>query len=188
MTYGGISRSSTSNIWWNHNVDGTAYKAGSDALGLSSTNLGYLGAMFGNTYLRSAKFPNLILSNIGAWNDYHYALIKNERYGKPQRDNSTYDSGFENLLYRGAAWVVDPRAPRGGVTSSDAAKVEHVYFLNTDSVKLYTHSQANFEYVPFREPYNQMAKVAYIVYRGELIFVEPRANGVVSNIDTSNVS
>jgi len=180
MTYGGISRSSTVNTWWNHNGDGTAYTSGST--GLANTNLGYLAYGFAQCFLRSAKQPNLILSNIGAWTDYHYALIKNERYGKPQRDTATYDSGFENLLYRGAPWVVDPRAPRS------SAKVEHVYMLNTDAIRLYTHSQANFEYIPFREPYNQMAKVAYIVYRGELIVVEPRTCHVVSSVDTSNVS
>jgi hypothetical protein len=186
MTYGGISRpasTTTGNYWWNHSGDASTYTTGASGTFLLA-NLQALSYGFAQVFLKSAKFPNLILSNIGSWTDYHNHLIVNERYGKPQRDTATYDAGFENILYRGAPWVVDPRAPR----TTDANKVEQVYLLNTDTIKLYTHAQANFEYIPFREPYNQMAKVAYIVYRGELIFIEPRANHCITNVNTSAVS
>jgi hypothetical protein len=85
-------------------------------------------------------------------------------------------------MYKKAVWVVDEEAPR------DSSKVEHIYFLNEDTVRLYVHADANMSTEPFRKPHNQMARTAYILWRGELCIIEPRANGVISSVSTATVS
>ncbi len=187
MTYGGISRSSTVNTWWNHNVDGIAYVTGASSTfagGSASVGPSFLpiNAMFANIKLRSGKAPTLIVSNVGSWSDIHYALVKNERYQRPQQQSDLFKAGFENFMFRNAAWVQDEKAPRS------SGKVEKVYFLYEPAVTLRVDSSANFSFEPFRKPHNQMVRTAYILWRGELIISEPRSCGCMSNVDTSAVS
>jgi hypothetical protein len=190
MTYGGISRSATLNTWWNHNSDNptTAYVTGASSTfaGPASTgpNFAPINKMFANIKLRSGKLPTLILSNVGAWSDIHYNLVKNERYQRPQQQSDLFKAGFENFMFRNATWVQDEKAPR----DTSANKFEKVYLIYEPSVRLHVDSRADFAFEPFRKPHNQMVRTAYILWRGELIINEPRANGVMPRIDTSGVS
>jgi hypothetical protein len=97
-------------------------------------------------------------------------------------DQALYNAGFDNLLYRGAAWVSDEKAPR------DGSKIENVYLVNEESFRLWVQSGVDMMWTGFREPYDQMGKVGYVIWRGESIFGEPRANFVISGVDTSAVS
>lgn len=189
MTYGGISRSATVNTWWNHISDNptTAYVTGASSTfaGSASTgpNFAPINRAFARVKLASGKVPTLILSNVGAWSDVHYNLVKNERYQRPQQQTDLFKAGFENFMFRTAAWVQDEKAPRVAST-----KIEKVYGIFEPSVRFHVDSRADFAYEPFRKPHNQMARTAYILWRGELIVNEPRANFVIANVDTSGVS
>ena len=189
MTYGGISRSSTVNTWWNHNVDHTGYITGATSTfagGSASSGPSFLpiSKMFAAIKLKSGKAPTMILSNVGSWSDVHFALVKNELYQRPQQQSDLYKSGFENFMFRSAAWVQDEKAPR----DTSANKFEKVYFIYEPAVRLYVDSRADFAFEPFRKPHNQMVRTAYILWRGELVVSEPRSCGVIDNVDTSAVS
>jgi len=185
MTYGGIPRSSTTNTWWNHNVDGASYTTGTGAAGtLGGNNFLAINRQFAAVKLRSGKAPTLLLSNVGSWSDIHYNLVKNERYGRPQQQSDLAKAGFENFMFRNAAWVQDEKAPRG----TTSARIESVFGLYEPSCKFYVDSRADFAYEPFRKPHNQMVRTSYILWRGEWIISEPRANFHMSNIDTSGVT
>ena len=190
QTYGGQSRSglygssTATNGWWIHQGDNTAY---TDAAGgggafdplTAGQVMKVLGKMWAMIRFASAKSPTLMLSNVGVFTCYHNALTLNDRYMRPQQDSKMAEAGYENLKYKQAVWVQDERAPR------TSGKVEKLYFINEDAVKMYVHEDADFAFMPFREAFNQLARVAYILWRGELIVVEPRANGVISNITCS---
>lgn len=188
MTYGGISRSATVNTWWNHTSDATGYLTGSGSTfaGNASTgpNFAPINKMFARIKLASGKIPTMILSNVGAWSDIHYNLVKNERYQRPQQQSDLFKAGFENFMFRNATWVSDEKAPR----DTSANKFEKVYFIYEPAVRLYVDSRADFAFEPFRKPHNQMVRTAYILWRGELIVSEPRSCGVISAVDTSGVS
>jgi hypothetical protein len=188
MTYGGIPRSSTVNLWWNHVGDPGTYTTGAAGTFTGGTSTGpsfdALNRMFARIKLGSGKSPTLILSNVGSWSDVHFSLVKNERYQRPQQNSDLFKAGFENFMFRSAAWVQDEKAPR----TTDANKDEHVYVLYEPSIRLWVDSGANFAYEPFRKPHNQMTRTAYILWRGELIVSEPRANGVIQVVRTSTVS
>jgi len=183
MTYGGISRSSTVNTWWNHNVDHTGYITGASST-FAGVQFGPINRMFAAIKLRSGKAPTMILSNVGSWSDVHYALVKNERYQRPQQQSDLFKAGFENFMFRNATWVQDEKSPRG--TTSN--KYENVYFIHEPAVRLHVDSRADFAFEPFRKPHNSMTRTAYILWRGEFIISEPRSCGVMDNIDTSGVS
>lgn len=191
MTYGGISRSSTVNTWWNHqSINTAAYTTGTagtfltDGVAAPNTaiNFGIPNKMFARIKLASGKAPTMILSNVGSWTDVHYQLVRNERYQRPQQQSDLFKAGYENFMFRNAAWVQDEKAPR------DASKIEKVYFIYEPAVRLHVDSRANFAFEPFRKPHNQMVRTAYILWRGELIINEPRSCGVIGRVDTTNVS
>lgn len=189
MTYGGISRSNVLNTWWNHNSINTAiYTTGpagtflTDAAAPPSVTFTIPNKMFARIKLASGKQPTMILSNVGAWTDVHYQLVRNERYQRPQQQSDLFKAGFDNFMFRSATWVQDEKAPR------TAGKVEKVYFIHEPAVRLYVDSRADFAYEPFRKPHNQMVRTSYILWRGELCVTEPRACGVVGRVDTSAVS
>jgi hypothetical protein len=191
MTYGGIPRSSTVNTWWNHqSINTAAYTTGTagtfltDGVAAPNTNVNFaqLNKMFARIKLASGKAPTMILSNVGSWTDVHWNLVRNERYQRPQQQTDLFKAGFENFMFRSAAWVQDEKAPR------DASKIEKVYFINEDTIRLYVDSRADMAFEPFRKPHNAMVRVAYILWRGELCISEPRANGVIGRVDTSAVS
>jgi hypothetical protein len=186
MTYGGISRSATVNTWWNHNGDPGTYTTGATGTftGGAAPTFEALNRMFARIKLGSGKAPTMILSNVGSWSDVHFALVKNERYQRPTQNSELFKAGFENFMFRSAVWVQDEKAPR----TTDTNKDEHVYLLYEPCVKLHVDSRADFAFEAFRKPHNQMVRTAYILWRGELIVSEPRANGVIQVVRTSTVS
>jgi len=133
-----------------------------------------MGKMFAKAFLRCGRQPNLIVSNIGAWTDYHNALVKNERYERALKNVKMAESGFESLMYRGATWITDPLATRSG------AGVEAVYVLDTNAFDVYWDPRRKFYSTPWREPYNQSTRVMYLKNRLELIFRERRSSGVIT--------
>jgi len=194
QTYGGIARQgrydgsgggTQTNNWWIHHGDDTAYDtvaAGNfDPLGAGKVQ-GVLGKIWAAVSINAGKQPTLILSNWGCFTAYHNALSLNDRYMRPQQNSDMAKAGYDSLMYKKATWVADERAPRS------SAKIEKIYFINEDTVRLYIHTDADFAYEPFRKPHNQMARVSFILWRGELCVIEPRANAVISSVDTSAVS
>ena len=192
QTYGNITRaglygsSTATNGWYIHQGDNTAY---TDAAGGNFDPLGagkvltILGKMWGKIFRASGKRPTLILSNTGSLAIYHNALALNDRYMRPQQDSKMAEAGYENLKYKTAVWVEDEKAPR------DSSNIEKIYFINENTgLRLYVHEDANFTYMPFRQAYNQLARTAYILWRGELVAYEPRSCGVMSSVNTSTSS
>ena len=190
QTYGGITRqglygsSVAVSNYWIHQGDYTAYTdaaggGGNFDPGTAGQVMKVLGKMWARIRFASGKSPTLLLSNVGSFTCYHNALSLNDRYMRPQQDTKMAEAGYENLKYKQAVWVIDERAPR------TSANIEKIYFINEDAVRLYVHQDANFAFEPFRKPHNQLARIAYILWRGEMIVVEPRANGVISSVDTS---
>lgn len=183
--YDGSGGGTQTNNWWIHYGDNTAYvtTAGGNFDPKTAGNVHeVLGRAWANIRIQSHKSPTLMLSNYGTWTAYKNALSMNDRYQRPEMDNKTAEAGYDSLMFHKAVWIADEDAPR------DASKIEKLYFLNEEAVRLYVASGVNFAFEPFRKPPNQMGQVGYILFRGEVCVVEPRACGVLSSIDTSAVS
>lgn len=197
--YGGITNSPTNNAWWNHQVDGTGYIGGPvsqsvPGAGSFAQVAGYgpLGKMWSKIGRASGKRPTMILSNWGAYNDYHSALTVLERFTRPQQNTKLAEAGFENVMYKTAAWVIDERAPHGQTSTSAAADSTHafenVYFVHEPACNLVIHSKRNMSWDNWREPIDQRVRVAYIDWSGEFVLSERRCNGVIQDVNVVSVS
>jgi hypothetical protein len=198
QTYGGITRAgrydgsgggTQTNNWWVHQGDNTAYTdAAGGAGGFDPYTAGQvsnvLGRMWANILLAAgtAQPPTLMLSNVGCWTAYMNSLMLGDRRMYPQQDTELAKAGYDNVKFHRATWIMDEKAPRS------SAKVEKLYFINEESVILVVDNEADFAFSPFVKPHNQLARIGWSLWRGELMCIEPRANGVISNITVSTVS
>lgn len=185
QTYGGIlcggaAVGADANGWWQPNSNATAYTCGTGQTFMQATD-NPMSAMWGTIALRGGREPSLILSNWGAWTDFHNSMAKNERYDRPQQNTDLAKAGFRNLMYRTAPWVADSRAPR------DSNDVEKVYLLDESSIHLFTDPRLDFHEEGWRKPVDQAMRVMYLMHRMEVGFDERRTSGVLSNVDTTNV-
>ena len=196
QTYGGITRAgrydgsgggTQTNNWWVHQGDATAYTDAPNG-GFDPYTPGQvanvLGKMWAGILLAAGatNLPTLLLSNIGCWTAYMNSLMLGDRRIWPQQDTKLAEAGYDNVKFHRATWLVDEKAPR------TSGKVEKIYFINEDTLKLMVDEDADFAFEPFVKPHNQMARVGFVLWRGELFCIEPRANGVISNITVSTVS
>src|SRR3990167_5411970 len=73
-------------------------------------------------------------------------------------DNKFADAGFDNLKFKGATMTFDGNVPSG-----------NLFFLRSENLKLVTSSGTNFITTPFIKPENQDARIAQILWAGNLV-------------------
>ena len=106
--------------------------------------------------------------------------------------NLTLFSELQNILEgTGYARLTSDRSPftgsdpafRGAVVKYDRdCSSQHMYFLNRKYLKLKMQSGMNFAKTPFKEPTNQLAKVAFIVVGLQLTTNNRRRHGVATTL------
>lgn len=190
QTYGGITCGGTTIAadefgWWQPNVDGsatggTAWVAGSGGTFMFAGAANPMSAMFGRIGARTNREPSVIISPWASWTDFHNSLAKMESYFRPQQNSELAKAGFRNLMYRNAPWIPDARCPR------DASNIETVYVLDEEAVTLYWDSRRHFYHEPWRKPYNQSTRVAYIKNWWQFTMRERRTSGAM-RVDCTNV-
>ena len=111
--------------------------------------------------------PDLICSDQPSYQYYEATVQPQLRYS----DTDMADAGFENLRFKGATMTYDPNTPSG-----------KMYFLSSDSIKLVTNKGTNFITTKFVVPANQDAKVAQILWAGQLASDNIRRLGSLTGI------
>ncbi len=147
-TYGGIN--SATYTWWQAGVD-----TASEALGLSKMRVGFNTASLGGK-----DTPNLIVTTQTLYQSYEGLLTATSPavpYFPSEGTKKLGDGGFQVLEFKGTPIVWDELAPSGDM-----------YFLNTNHMNLTVHKDANFEVTDFVKPENQDARVAQILFMGNL--------------------
>ena len=183
--YDGTGGGTQTNNWWLHAGDDTTYldTTNFDPLVIGKV-LGALGKIWSNIQLSAGanRTPTLILSNVGSFTIYTNMGFLNDRNLRPQMDGKAFEAGYDNAKYKRAVWMVDEKCPRS------SGKVEKIYFLNEDTLRMFVHPEADFTFEPFRKPHNQMGRVAFILWYGELMCIEPRCYGVINSVSTLTYS
>ena len=98
--------------------------------------------------------PTIIITDQDEYEKYESLLTGNIRY----TDTDMADSGFQNLLFKGAPVTFDADSNLDG----------KMYFLNTKYLQLVAHSDVWFKPTPFVRPTNQDAVFSQILCYGEL--------------------
>lgn len=154
-TYGGINSSTYS--WW---------RAGTETTSTALT-LAHMRTAFNTASVGGKDTPDLIVTSQTLFEAYEGLFTQVAVTGSNARagDFSTpsegikkmADGGFQTLQYKGVPIVWDEQCASGTM-----------YFLNTKHMKLAVHKQANFETTDFVKPENQDARVAQILWMGNL--------------------
>ncbi len=143
-TYGGIN--SATYTWWQAGIESTG-----EALGLAKMRTGFNSASVGGK-----DTPNLIVTTQTLFEKYE-GLVTTTIQMNSEGTKKLGDGGFQVLQFKGVPVVWDEQCPSGTM-----------YFLNTKHMKLVAHKDANFETTDFVKPENQDAKVAQILFMGNL--------------------
>jgi hypothetical protein len=188
--YGGISRTPSVATWWSPQQYFTSSIAGSSNNSFAGARgFGPVGILWSRIRKASGKSPTILLSNTAPYQDFHDSLAGTGVYGGNvqgggQRyvgqDTALAKAGFENFTYKTAEWVLDERAPQ-------LATVGCVFAINEDTLTLVIHSARNMSMDGPYTPADQRVTVSYIDWSGELVCSERRANGVIGNIDITNI-
>lgn len=146
-TYGGINSSNYS--WWQSYVEATS----------TALTLAYMRTAFNTPSLGGKDHPNLVVTTQTLYEKYE-SLATTTIYMNTAPTMGTrklLDLGFQVQEYKGQPMVWDENC-----TST------YMYFLNLNHFKLVVHKDANFKASEFVKPENQDARVAQILFMGNL--------------------
>ncbi len=151
-----IGNIGNANTWWRNQ----ATSGGAFAIADMNT-------MF-NDVSEGSDFPTFLLTGQTPYEYYENSQVGLQRY----QDNRVADAGFPTLQYKNVPMIWDPQI----------GNTDEIYFINTKSLKLETYSNADFVTTDFVEPDNQAAKVAKILWAGNMTCDNRRRNGTLHGI------
>ncbi|MFQ5472244.1 MAG: phage major capsid protein [Dehalococcoidia bacterium] len=174
---GGIN-SADSSFWRNQTTDSTA-----------TTTKAYkdeLRKMWNDCSKGPGGGPDMVLATQTAYEHYESALNDHSRH----TNLALADLGFDNVRLKGANVVWDERVPDSEnqeYSSADGGNpsTETAYFINSKFLELVVDSQTDFITTPFVRPENQDARVAQVLFYGELTCNNRRKQGVLASIQTA---
>lgn len=165
-TVGGID-SSTWGFWQNKVQSAAAPLQGTGAITIGSTTIeNDLMLPLWLELTRGNDKPDLIIASNDMYTYYEKSQVGFKQYTKAD----SAQGGFISMRYKTADVIFD-----GG----SGIPATHMYFLNTDYIKLVVHRDANLEVMSDRIPYNQDAAVIPILFQGNLEVTNRGLQGVL---------
>ena len=186
---GGNINGSTYSFWRNKADSSTA-----------TTFAGYkqeLNNIYNDCATGQGGFPDLMIGDQVAWEQYWNSLQNQERY--MVTDKRVIDvlggmNGGDDLLkFRGATFIWDEVVPdtETNATVVDAigtVTVSTVFLINSSTFEYIVDTETDFITTPFIRPVGQDARVAEILWMGAVGVNQRRKNGVLYGISRSIVS
>jgi hypothetical protein len=163
-TVGGIN-SSTYTFWKNIVQSAASPLQGGGAITPSSTTIESLMLPLWLELTRGGDQPDLIVAS----NDYFTFYEQSQTPLKRYTDAKEAQGGFLSLKYKSADVIFDGGSKGGGVPNA------HMYFLNTDFLRVVAHSDANMTELDEKTSINQDAEVIPDYLAREPHPVEPLA-------------
>lgn len=144
-TYGAIN--SSTYTWWQSTLDTSS----------NAITVAEMRTLFNSASLGGKDHPDLICTTQTIYETYESLLTGTTGTMWSQDTKKLGDAGFQALEFKGVPVIWDEQCNSGVM-----------YFLNTNHMKLVVHKDANFSVEPFVKPENQDAKVAKILFMGNL--------------------
>jgi hypothetical protein len=167
-TVGGIN-SSTFTFWKSILQSAAAPLQGGGAITVSKSTFQSLMLPLWLELTRFNDKVDLIVSSNDYFTFYEESLTDLKRYSSD--DEGT--GGFVSLKYKSADVVFDGGTQGGGVPDA------HMYFLNTDFLKMITHSDANYTQVDDKVSINQDGVVIPILWQGNMVCSNRQLQGLI---------
>lgn len=171
-TVGGINRATSGNEFWRNYADVKA-EALTSATIYGAMNDAFLGCS------RGSDKPDLIVADDKLYKLYESSLVAQQRFV----NSKLADAGFENLKFKGADVIYD-----GGI--GGYCPEGHMYFLNTDYLRLRPHKDRQFKIIGARErvAVNQDAVYHIIGWAGNLTMSNAELQGVLVDVTSGSGS
>jgi hypothetical protein len=170
---GSINQNSYS--WWQNQYLQTALSTASKA----SDFLLEMDKVYNSCSKGPGGPPDFILCD-----QYTYQIVNTAYYQVYRRQSDSDDKfPFENIKFRRAILTWDEFVPdvmNGTLTPNTG--VGTMYFLNTKFISVKYDDQTNFVATPFMKPVNQDARVAHILWMGNVCVSNRRKQGVWFNL------
>jgi len=165
-TVGGIV-SSTYTFWKNAVQSAAAPLQGGSAITPAKGTIQSLMLPLWLTLTRGTDKPDLIVADDTYFTYYEESLTDLKRY----TEDGQGQGGFVTLKYKTADVVYDSAA--SGMPDA------HMYFLNTDYLKMVVHKDANWTQIEDQRPVNQDAAVTPLLWMGNLTVSNRSLQGVL---------
>jgi len=162
-TYGGITRSATAD------TPGNAILSTIDTTG-GTFSLSLMNTMAGNATVGREK-PDLYVTTQSIWNSWWERAQPAQRFDAGDSRNQMANIGFDTIRFNGGDVVVDSHSTSGVV-----------WALNTKWIKLFVHTDRNWDFTGWKYPSNQDAAVGQILFGGQLVVQGPRLQSYTSNV------
>lgn len=156
-TYGNISK--TTYDWWRSQIDSTTTKL----------TIRKMRALMG-LCTEDADTPNLLITTQAIYDEFYSLLEPQKRFAS----ESMAKGGFTSILFEGRPLVVDSHCPAG-----------YLYYLNTDYMKWNAHRREDMRFEPFRQPYRQAGRTAFIFWFGNLSGNNCRYQGAFTALEAA---
>lgn len=111
--------------------------------------------------------PDLIIMDTVYYTHFEKSQTSIKRYASAD----SVQAGLVSLKYKTADVIFD--------TSASGIPASHAYFLNTNYLKLVTHSDANMDQMEKKEPANQDGEMIPILWMGNLTCSNRKLQGVI---------
>lgn len=152
-TYGNISK--TTNDWWRS----TLRTETTLTIGLMRKLMGQL--------TEDSDTPDLLVTTQLIYDIYYSLLQPQQRFASSQMARG----GFQSILFEGRPLVVDSHCP-----------TSNLFYLNTDYIDMVSHRRENMRFEPFRRPFRQAGRSAFIFWFGNLTGSNCRFQGRFTSI------
>ena len=161
-TYGGITRGSTAKtpglaVSGNVTTTGTTFS-------LAAMNTAFSAAVI------SKEKPDLILTTQALWNKWWERAQPSQRFGANDASRPV-GIGFSQVEFNDAAVVVDSHC-----------QAAHVYFVNTNHLKMVVHNKRMWSPTGWKYPTNQDQAIQQLLFAGEIVCRSPRLQNVYTNV------
>lgn len=161
-SYGGITRGSTAG------TPGLAVSGNVTTTGITFS-LSQMNTLF-QTPVIGAQMPDLIITTQTLWNKWWERAQPAQRFG-PRDANRPVGIGFKQIEFNDAAVVVDSHCPAG-----------HIFFINTNHLKLVVHNMRMWSPTGWKYPTNQDSAIQQLLFAGEIVCRAPRLQNLATNV------
>ena len=170
-TVGGIN-SSTFSFWASNSQKADDPIQGGGAVTVSKSTMTSLMQPLWLEQSRGNDKVNLIVASNDYYTFYWNGLSDLQRY---ESNHTEATDGFGSLKFVTADVVFDCGTSFGGGIASS-----HMYFLNTDYLKLCVHKDANMTEVAEQRAINQDAVIIPIIWQGNMVCSNRKLQGVIT--------
>ena len=167
-TVGGIN-STTYTFWKSILQSAAAPLQGGSAITVSKTTFQSLMLPLWLELTRGGDHPDLIVTSNDYFTFYEESLTDLKRY----TESGKAVGGFTSLKYKSADVIHDGGGQGGGISTA------HMYFLNTDFLKMVTHKDADMEQIGDQRSVNQDAVVIPIINQCNLVVSNRSLQGLI---------